>query len=102
MNQTWLDRIQINQAHRTTTELVEHHIVDFGISMNRAALQLAASTGSFQHIHTVASTFHEIKRTFQARIERQPLLNQLGLISANSVVMLEIARRDVETFEGVS
>ena len=36
----------------------------------RAALQLAASAGSFQHINAVAATFHKIKRTFKPRIER--------------------------------
>ena len=62
MHKTGLDRIEINQPNGLTTGLINHHVVDLGVSVNRPALQLTPITGRFQHISPITTLGHKGQR----------------------------------------
>ena len=94
MDQTWLHGVEIDQADGFAAALINHHVVDLGVAMDRALLQLPALQGGFQNIDALASSLDEGSSTANGGVHWLARF-------VDDIVTIQIRWRDMEMFECV-
>ena len=94
VDQSRLDGVEIDQSDGMPAGFIDHHVVDLGIAVDRALLQLSALKSSFQNIDAVTPCLDEGAGGTNARA--------LGMARFDDgVVTVQIRRRNMKVLKRV-